>query len=135
MHPARRSYLKRKRYLNGTIEEIARTLRQIAHANGFATCESEMLRDATAMAHSVEAACYVSANKSSEDRYRLMLTRKTFELCQTLYARNFAKRAPPPKGGQAPAPAEVAPNDLEEMAAPSDGDIFFSQDSFDAQIN
>jgi hypothetical protein len=79
-----RSYLKRKRYLNVSAETIARTLRCIAHEKGILGTEFQILERATVMARSVDAACFVAANKSSEARYRMMIENKTRELCQGL---------------------------------------------------
>jgi hypothetical protein len=96
MAPIRqRSYLKRKRILNNSMETIARTLRTISQGNGIRRDECDILQDAKRLASTVEAACFVSANKSSEERYRVMIAMKTAELCQSLRVLGGEHEKPP----------------------------------------
>jgi hypothetical protein len=87
MRAHQRSYIKRKRVLNDSTEAITRTLRFINQREGFRETECDVVQGATALAHAVEAACFVSVNKSSEERYRLTVALKTAQLCQSLLAR------------------------------------------------
>jgi hypothetical protein len=139
MRPNRqRSYLKRKRHLNDTIEQISCILRQISRVTGILISESTIVAQATAMARSIEAACYVSENKTSEDRYRYMLQLKTSKLCRSLIANIRFK--PCPKNEE-PRPSPIYTKDdfdhiNDEVADPldqcSERDLFFESDFGDS---
>jgi hypothetical protein len=73
---------------------------------------------AASLAGHVEAACFVSANKSSEERYRMVIATKTAELCQSLLARPQLSFLRPQAGKQPPVlPADEPPSPPSEWNA------------------
>ena len=80
----RHSYLKRKRCLRYSADEIARTLNQLCRMRQETKSQEEIKKIALAYAQNVEAACTKSRAKISNEDYRAQIEIKTRTLCTAL---------------------------------------------------
>lgn len=78
------SYLKRKRCLKYSADEIARTLSQICLMRQDPRSQEEIEKMAFTYAQNVEAACTKSRAKMSNEDYRAQIEVKTRTLCNAL---------------------------------------------------
>ena len=78
------SYLRRKRCLRYSADEIARTLSQLCRMRQETKSQEEIKKIALAYAQNVEAACTKSRTKMSNEDYRAQIELKTRTLCNAL---------------------------------------------------
>ena len=82
--PVRKTYIRRKRCLNQSIEQIKDTMIYIMKNTGYRMTESQLLEFAKARAKEIEAACWSPRLKISDKEYSQIVLKKTYQLCNIL---------------------------------------------------
>jgi hypothetical protein len=79
-----RSYVKRKRYLNESIELIKKTLECLASLRREPPNPADISAQATARALEIEATCWTTFNRPANDEYNRAMMAKTRQVCMAL---------------------------------------------------
>ena len=80
----KRNYIRRKKYLNESVEQIKSTLDFIAFARNEKVSEEQVRKLALLHAESIEAACWSPHTRLSSDNYQTLMSTKTRELCRVI---------------------------------------------------
>lgn len=81
---SKRNYIRRKKYLNDTINQIKATLEFLMLAKGETPNRNELTKLATAHAQAIEAACWSPHSRLTAEDYQTLMSAKTRELCIAL---------------------------------------------------
>jgi hypothetical protein len=81
---SKRNYIRRKKYLDETTNQIKTTLEFIAIVGGETPNSSEIQKAALLHAQGIEAACWSPRPRPTAEAYQQLISVKTAELCRVL---------------------------------------------------
>lgn len=86
----KRNYIRRKKYLNDSANQIKATLKIIQAAKGEPFTEQNLQRIAYSHAQAIEAVCWSPHSKLSAEGYQKLMNAKTTELCHMFLKKSFS---------------------------------------------
>jgi hypothetical protein len=93
--PPRRNYVRRKQFLNESVDLLKKTLECLASSRGELPNPSEISQQALARALEIEAACWTRLARPTNEDYHRMITDKTKDVCRALISKAIGAATQP----------------------------------------